>query len=101
MVRNVLRQTDMEQVKPVGSPLNPDISDKQMISCKQMKSREHSQNRQTMGSLIYYAIELKSDICVKESLLRLHTSILYRQHMLTSKRVLRNLRGECTQKLIL
>lgn len=57
LIQKALRQTGMEQSRPVASPINRNISDEQVITSKPFKSEENSQYRKIVDRLMYIGIK--------------------------------------------
>ena len=97
-IRDVLARFNMQDCKPVKTPLVVGVklkspSDKTAI-------KESLQYRELVGALMYIAIGTRPDIAYAVSLLGKFSSNYDRKHWEAAKRVLRYLRGTIHKKLV-
>lgn len=89
----VLRRFNMQDCKPVGTPLDPSIKLTQATDDNPADTSLTTQYRQIIGSLMYLMIGMRPDIAASISILSQFSAKPTQAHLQAAKRVLHYLKG--------
>lgn len=81
----LLQQTGLENCLPVDIPVVPAISYKDRLNAARLSTEEHHRFSSKVGTLIYFAIKIRADLCVATSILGSLLAKLCTLHMQTEK----------------
>ena len=101
-IRNMLKEFNMENSKPVSTPLNPgqDLSKQQCPKTEEERMEMiNVPFRQLIGKLLYLALATRPDLAYAVSKLGQYSSNPGKEHWVAAKRLLRYLQGTKDFKL--